>query len=175
MLERAKEQIERETTPAIRSCAPRWPTSPSRPRPRSWTSSLTPEAQKKLVDEFVASLEAQRRGPGLTGRMASMSEIAKIFKGLPKKFQKGKVTSRRVFYFSLDDDEKWTVTLGKDKCEVDGGQARQDADCFFKASKQMFLDVWNGKHTPSAKDFLTGTIKSNNPMLLKEFVAAFGK
>ena len=39
----------------------------------------------------------------------------------------------------------------------------------------MFLDVWNGEHTPRAKDFLTGTIKSNNPMLLKEFVKAFQK
>ena len=39
----------------------------------------------------------------------------------------------------------------------------------------MFLDVWSGKYTPSAKDFLMGSIKSNNPMLLKEFVAAFKK
>ena len=39
----------------------------------------------------------------------------------------------------------------------------------------MFLDVWNGKYTPSATDFLMGRIKSNNPMLLKEFVAAFKK
>jgi hypothetical protein len=39
----------------------------------------------------------------------------------------------------------------------------------------MFLDVWNGKHTPTAKDFLMGSIKSNNPLLLKDFVAAFGK
>jgi hypothetical protein len=28
---------------------------------------------------------------------------------------------------------------------------------------------------PSATDFLLGRIKSNNPLLLKEFVAAFGK
>jgi len=28
---------------------------------------------------------------------------------------------------------------------------------------------------PSAKDFLTGAIKSNNPILLKDFVAAFRK
>jgi putative sterol carrier protein len=101
-----------------------------------------------------------------------MSEIAKIFKGLPKKFNKKHVVKPRVFYFSLDD-EKWTVRLSKDKCEVHSG--RQDADCFFKASKAMFLKVWNGHHMPSAKDFLTGTIKSNNPMLLKEFVAAFKK
>jgi putative sterol carrier protein len=49
----------------------------------------------------------------------------------------------------------------------------EDADCFFKASTQMFLEVWSGRHTPSVTDFMTGTIKSNNPMLLKEFVAAF--
>jgi putative sterol carrier protein len=102
------------------------------------------------------------------------SEIAKIFQGLPKKFHKGNVKKARTFYFSLDD-EKWTVSLSPDKCEVKPGKPPQDADCFFKASREMFLDVWNGKHTPSAKDFLSGTIKSNNPLLLKDFVAAFRK
>jgi putative sterol carrier protein len=101
------------------------------------------------------------------------SEVGKIFKGLPKKFKKGAVKSPRTFYFSLGDDEKWTVTLTPDACEVVEGKS-EDADCFFKATPEMFLDVWSGKHTPSAKDFLMGTIKSNNPMMLKEFVAAFG-
>ena len=103
------------------------------------------------------------------------SEIAKIFQGLPKRFQTGTVKKPRTFYFSLDDDEKWTVALTEDKCEVTPGKPAQDADCFFKASKQMFLDVWNGKHVPGVKDFMTGAIKSNNPMLLKEFVEAFKK
>lgn len=103
-----------------------------------------------------------------------MSEISKIFEGLPKKFQKGNVETPRTFYFSLDEDEKWTVSLGKDKCEVKEGKT-DNADCFFKGSKQMFLDVWNGKYTPSVMDFMKGTIKSNNPMLLKEFIAAFHK
>lgn len=101
------------------------------------------------------------------------SEVAKIFKGLPKKFQKGSVKSPKTFYFSLGDDEKWTVTLSPDKCEVKEGKS-EDADCFFKASPQVFMDVWNGKHMPSAGDFLMGTIKSNNPLMLKDFVAAFG-
>ena len=103
------------------------------------------------------------------------SEIARIFQDLPKRFQKGNVKTPRTFYFSLDEDEKWTVSLSPQGCEVKAGKPAQDADCFFKASKQMFLDVWNGKHTPSAKDFLTGAIKSNNPLLLKDFVAAFKK
>jgi long-chain acyl-CoA synthetase len=104
-----------------------------------------------------------------------MSEIAKVFQALPQRFQKGAVGQPRTFYFSLGDDEKWTVALGPDKCEVTPDKPDKDADCFFKASKEMFLDVWNGKHTPSITDFMTGKIKSNNPMLLKDFVAAFKK
>lgn len=104
-----------------------------------------------------------------------MSQIAEVFQSLPRMFRKGAVKKPRTFYFSLGDDEKWTVSLSAERCEVKPGRPAQDADCFFKASEKMFLDVWNGKHTPGAKDFLTGAIKSNNPMLLKEFVAAFKK
>ena len=102
-----------------------------------------------------------------------MSEIAAIFQSLPKKFRKENVKTPRTFYFSFDEEEKWTVALTTEKCEVTPGKPEKDADCFFKSSVKMFLDVWNGKHTPSAKDFLTGAIKSNNPLLLKEFVTAF--
>ena len=103
------------------------------------------------------------------------SEVAKVFQALPKHFQKGAVKTPRTFYFSLGDDEKWTVAVDKDKCKVTEGKPDRDADCFFKASEQMFLDVWNGKHVPGPGDFLTGRIKSNNPLLLKEFVSAFKK
>jgi putative sterol carrier protein len=103
------------------------------------------------------------------------SEVAKVFQKLPTMYRKDAVKKPRTFYFSLDDDEKWTVSLTKDACVVKAGKPDADADCFFKASKQMFLDVWTGKYTPSAKDFLMGSIKSNNPMLLKEFVGAFKK
>lgn len=101
-----------------------------------------------------------------------MREIAKVFKGLPKRFNKAVVKTARTYYFSLGDDEKWTVHVGKDKCTVEEGK-NGDADCFFKASPELFLDVWSGKHQLGATDFLTGRVKSNNPMLLKEFVAAF--
>ena len=104
-----------------------------------------------------------------------MSEIATIFQGLPKLFLKGSVKTPRTFYFSLDDDEKWTVDLTRDKCVVTKGKPDEDADCHLKTSKKMFLDVWNGRYVPSAKDFLLGSIKSNNPLLIKEFVTSFKK
>lgn len=104
-----------------------------------------------------------------------MSEIGDVFKGLPTRFQKDKVKTPRTFYFSLGDTEKWTVALAPETVTVTEGKPEKDADCFFKASEEMFLSVWNGKHTPGPSDFLMGRIKSNNPMLLKEFVEAFKK
>ena len=104
-----------------------------------------------------------------------MSEIATIFQGLPRLFLKGTVKTPRTFYFALDDDEKWTVDLTRDKCVVTKGQPDEDPDCYLKTSKKMFLDVWSGTYVPGMKDFLLGTIKSNNPLLIKEFVASFKK
>jgi putative sterol carrier protein len=103
-----------------------------------------------------------------------VSEVAKIFKGLCKRFNKANVATERSYYFSLGDDEKWTVCLTKEKCEVVKGK-NEEADCFFKGPAELFLDVWNGKHQLGPKDFLTGKVKSNNPILLKEFVKAFQK
>jgi len=102
------------------------------------------------------------------------SEVAKIFKGLPKRYEGANIKKPTTFYFSLDDDEKWTVALEPGKCTVTP-EKTENADCFFKASKQMFLDVWAGRHTPTVMDFMTGKIKSNNPTMLKDFVAAFQK
>jgi putative sterol carrier protein len=100
------------------------------------------------------------------------SEIAKIFKGLKKKYVGANITKPTTFYFSLDDDEKWTVAMAPEQCDVKAGRT-ENADCFFKGSKEMFLEVWSGRYTPTAMDFLTGKIKSNNPTMLKDFVAAF--
>jgi putative sterol carrier protein len=103
-----------------------------------------------------------------------MSEISKIFKGLDKRFNKANVSAERSYYFSLGDDEKWTVNITKDGCQVVQGE-NKDADVFFKGPVELFLDVWNGRHQLGPIDFLTGKVKSNKPLLLKDFVAAFQK
>ncbi|MGE0453451.1 MAG: SCP2 sterol-binding domain-containing protein [Vicinamibacteria bacterium] len=103
-----------------------------------------------------------------------MSEIGEIFNSLPARFVPNGIQQKRVFYFSLDEDEKWHVTLSAEECTVGAGHA-ESADCVLKGSKALFLEIWNGRYTPSAMDFITGKIKSNNPLLLKEFMAAFGK
>jgi putative sterol carrier protein len=103
-----------------------------------------------------------------------VSDVEKIFKGLCKRFNKANVAAERSYYFSLGDHEKWTVHLTKDNCDVKRGK-NEEADCFFKGPAELFLDVWNGHHQLGPMDFLSGKVKSNNPMLLKDFVKAFQK
>jgi putative sterol carrier protein len=103
-----------------------------------------------------------------------VSEVEAIFKGLCKRFNKANVTAERSYYFSLGENEKWTVRLTRDKCVVRKGK-NDEADCFFKGPAELFLDVWNGRHQLGPMDFLSGKVKSNNPVLLKDFVKAFQK
>ncbi|HVO11576.1 MAG TPA: hypothetical protein VMX54_12610 [Vicinamibacteria bacterium] len=103
---------------------------------------------------------------------SSAGEIAKIFKGLCQRFNKDAVKAERSYYFSLGEDEKWTVEITREKCTVTRGR-NQESDVFFKGPPELFLDVWNGRHQLGPKDFLTGRVKSNRPLLLKDFVAAF--
>jgi hypothetical protein len=103
-----------------------------------------------------------------------VTEIARIFKGLCGRFNAANVRTERSYYFSLGEDEKWTVDVRKDGCQIREGQ-NGDADVFFKAPAKLFLDVWNGVHQLGPKDFLTGKVKSNSPLVLKDFAAAFGK
>ncbi len=99
-------------------------------------------------------------------------EIERIFKGLCRRFNRARVTAERSYYFSLGEDEKWTVDITREKCTVTRGR-NEDSDVFFKGPPELFLDVWNGRHQLGPKDFLTGRVKSNRPLLLKDFVAVF--
>ena len=58
---------------------------------------------------------------------------------------------------------------------VTEGKPDEDADCFFKASKADVPRRLERQAHAGPTDFLMGSIKSNNPLLLKEFVAAFKK
>lgn len=101
-----------------------------------------------------------------------MSEIETIFKGLCARFNKANVKAERSYHFSLGEHEQWTVSIRRDGCEVRRGRNDQ-ADVFLEGPAELFLDVWNGRHRLGPMDFLTGRVKSNQPLALKEFVAAF--
>ena len=97
-----------------------------------------------------------------------------IFTTLPVLYRKGGISQKTSFYFSIDDVKK-TVILDADSCNVIDGKAGENADCVCKTGEEFFLKVWNDGYKPGMKDFLDGSIKSNAPHLLQEFLKAFGK
>jgi putative sterol carrier protein len=100
--------------------------------------------------------------------------LDEIFTGLPKSFVAGIFSKPTNFYFSLGDIKK-SVQCTADSCTVSDGRAVDNADCVCKTSQEFFLKIWEENYRPGLKDFMTGTIKSNNPGMLQEFLRSFGK
>lgn len=100
--------------------------------------------------------------------------IEGIFSGLQESFVPSEVDEESSFYFSIDETKK-TVILTPDSCLVEDGKTRDEADCVCKTDGVFFAKIWNEGYRPGMSDFLSGKIKSNNPMMLKDFLAAFGK
>ncbi len=100
--------------------------------------------------------------------------IENIFAQLPDLFQADSSASVKTYYFSLGDMKK-TVRLAPDGCTVENGKTVDQADCVCKTTPEFFTKIWEEGYRPGLKDFMSGTIKSNNPNDLKVFLAAFGK
>lgn len=97
-----------------------------------------------------------------------------IFAGLSDSFVAGSFTKETSFYFSLGELKK-TVQCTSEGCTVSDGRTVEQADCVCKTSPEFFLKIWDENYRPGMKDFMTGTIKSNNPNALQEFLRGFGK
>ena len=100
--------------------------------------------------------------------------IETIFSGLEDSYASGMIDTETSFYFSIDDIKK-TVVLTPEACRVEDGKTIEEVDCVCKTSCDFFLKIWNDGYRPGMGDFMSGKIKSNNPLTLKDFLAAFGK
>jgi len=111
-------------------------------------------------------------GEGASEMKKRVSEVEMIFTSLEKQFRPGSVKQPLSFYFSLED-EKWTVFLTPEKCQVKCGKATDSADCVLKTSPELFVKIWRDQYSPGAMDFMSGKIRSNAPQLLRDFQKAF--
>ncbi len=100
--------------------------------------------------------------------------IDEIFSQLPPLYRKGGFPRRTAFYFAIDDIRK-TVVLDGESCTVSDGKSDDNADCVCKTTREFFRKVWDEGYTPGLGDFMKGTIKSNAPHLLQQFMTSFGK
>ncbi len=96
-----------------------------------------------------------------------------VFESLQERFVKGSTRAPVSYYFSLGA-EKWTLKASSDACDVQKGKAVEVADCVLKTSPAMFKRIVNEAYTPSAAEFMSGKVKSNNIPLLLEFQKMFG-
>ncbi len=97
-----------------------------------------------------------------------------IFQGLPEIFSPAALRQPVNYYFSLGSCKK-TVQLSAEGCLVSDGKTVENADCVCKTSAEFFLRIWRDGYRPGMKDFLAGTIKSNDPAALQLFLKCFGK
>ena len=100
--------------------------------------------------------------------------IESIFSGLEDSYSSGEIDAETSLYFSIDDIKK-TVVLTPEACRVEDGKTIEAVDCVCKTDSDFFLKIWNDGYRPGMSDFMSGKIKSNNPLTLKDFLAAFGK
>jgi putative sterol carrier protein len=100
--------------------------------------------------------------------------IEEIFATLPQSFVPKTLSQAKSYYFSLGDIKK-TVQLSSESCLVSDGKTIDNADCVCKTSPEFFLRIWQDNYKPGMKDFMSGTIKSNNPSALQDFLRSFGK
>lgn len=100
--------------------------------------------------------------------------VDSIVAKLPDSYITGSFAQATSFYFSLGDYKK-TVEFTGDSCTVTDGKATENADCVCKTSPEFFLKIWQENYRPGVMDFMAGTIKSNNPGALQDFLRSFGK
>lgn len=100
--------------------------------------------------------------------------LEEIFRTLQTRYKKGVFNQTTVFYFSVGDIQK-TLTLDSEGCHIQDGKPAAAADCSCTTSVDIFDKIWNKGYRPGIMDFMTGKIKSDAPLLLQQFMLAFGK
>jgi long-chain acyl-CoA synthetase len=95
-----------------------------------------------------------------------------VFQELERRFAPGAVERPTSYYFSLGDD-RFTLLVSKESCEVKEGKHVAAADCVLKTSPDLFARIVREAYVPSPAEFMSGAVKTNNVGLLLEFQKTF--
>ncbi|HEV8551449.1 MAG TPA: AMP-binding protein, partial [Polyangiaceae bacterium] len=95
-----------------------------------------------------------------------------VFRELERRFAPGAVERPTSYYFSLGDD-RFTLIVSKESCEVKEGKHVAAADCVLKTSPDLFARIVREAYVPSPAEFMSGAVKTNNVGLLLEFQKTF--
>jgi long-chain acyl-CoA synthetase len=95
-----------------------------------------------------------------------------VMHSLERRFAPGVVERPTSYYFSLGDD-RFTLFISKDACEIKSGKHAESADCVLKTSPELFTRIVREAYVPSPGEFLSGAVKTNNVNLLLTFQQVF--
>jgi long-chain acyl-CoA synthetase len=147
------------------------------------TAGLSPgEASRKAARLIEDAVRALGRGSLLDLRTLDASApepepptaptLHDVFQELERRFAPSAVERPTSYYFSLGDD-RFTLLVSKEGCEVKPGKHVAAADCVLKTSPDLFARIVREAYVPSPAEFISGAVKTNNVGLLLEFQKAF--
>ncbi|MBJ6723885.1 hypothetical protein [Geomesophilobacter sediminis] len=93
---------------------------------------------------------------------------------LGKSFKKGVFSAQATFYFQMGSHGA-TATVDGESSAFERGKTVESPDCTCQTSEEMFRKIWFEGYRPGLLDFIGGKIKTNNPLMLQQFLQAFGK
>lgn len=89
-------------------------------------------------------------------------------------FRKGAFSERNTFRFRLEESTI-TITVDAESYHVEREENAEPVDCDCQTGADMFKKIWYDSYRPGIMDFLSGAIKCDNPLLLPQFLRAFGR
>ena len=100
--------------------------------------------------------------------------IEEMIADMNSTFRKGVFSNRTSFLFVISNN-KVAVTVDADSFSVTEGAPTEKIDCTCTISAEMFKKIWFEGYRPGFMEFINGTIKADQPLLLPQFLKAFGK
>lgn len=100
------------------------------------------------------------------------SLVESIVEEMGRSFRAGTFTEKKTFCFTLGETSLG-VAVESDGYAVTRGAV--PADCSCRTGAETFRKIWYDGYRPGIMDFLSGEIKCDAPLLLPQFLKAFGK
>lgn len=100
--------------------------------------------------------------------------VDKIIADMAGSFRKGIFPNPTTFLFDVEETVI-TVTVGAESYAAVKGTTPEKVTCSCKTSAEMFRKIWFDGYKPGLMEFLKGDIVCNAPLMLPQFLQAFGK
>ncbi len=101
-----------------------------------------------------------------------MSKVRQIFETMPSRYIPSPGSPSKSYYFSVGE-ERWTVQMHADRCEVSPGKTIEKADVVLKCDPGLFEKMVLEGKTPGPIDIARGKIKTNDPGALTALKTRF--